>query len=234
MKYIVLTKKIGIIFILFCLISCIILFRPENIIKIRIKNKFNNDMISLSKVIVNSPSKITFQLQTYSCLPMDQDDGKVLSEFIDCINANISEFDEVIILLNQSPTYLSIKMKKYNDVLYISEFNCEYTEIYADVLSCFDLSKTAKMIYKGETIVDYKSEFSQMKELKKLSLYCRQDFLTDDLDDLIQSLSRLERLDFYVYNYDFYDKEKIENIKEKIFDLDMKYPDIIISYNYAY
>ena len=90
------------------------------------------------------------------------------------------------------------------------------------------------MIYKGETIVDYKSEFSQMKELKKLSLYCRQDFLTDDLDDLIQSLSRLERLDFYVYNYDFYDKEKIENIKEKIFDLDMKYPDIIISYNYAY
>lgn len=81
---------------------------------------------------------------------------------------------------------------------------------------------------------DYKSVFSQMKKLKKLSLFCRQDFLTDDLDDLIQSLPRLERLDFYVYNYDYYDKEKAENIKEKIFDLDMKYPDIIISYNYTY
>lgn len=29
-------------------------------------------------------------------------------------------------------------------------------------------------------------------------------------------------------------KKKTENIKEKIFDLDVKYPDISISYNYTY
>lgn len=231
MKTTKMLKKICMPIILCGFVIIFIFIQPENIIRNRINRKYHSDIISLSNVIINNSSEITLQLQTYSCRPMDLDDGKALSEFIDCIKADITKFDKIDILLNKAPILMSIKMKRNNDLLYISEFNCMYTEIYTDVLSCFDLSKTEKMVYRGEAIASYESIFSQMKELKRLSIFCKQDILSADLNKLVQSLPLLERLDFYV-SCD--NKEILENIGQKLLDLEIKYPNVNICYNYVY